>query len=138
MRTSGSTQLIGAKGLVLERSFSSLAETAQRRMAPWPVAWIMRNQYPSEQRIQDYHGPLLQSHGTSDNVVPIDLGIRLFEAAPTTDKKFIRMPFVGHNDPNSIDYQKALKTFLNELNDPPDKQEATPPQTPPPLSSKKG
>jgi hypothetical protein len=73
----------GARALVLENTFSSLSDTA-KLLCPWfPIQWFMRNRYNSTKRIRKYQGPLFQSHGTADSIVPIELGQKLHEAAPT-------------------------------------------------------
>ena len=103
------------RGLVLDRTFSQLVETAQVHF-PWlPVGRIMRNRYPSIERIQQYHGPLLQTHGTDDEVIPFEMGRRLFEAAPTKDKRFIPVEGGTHNSPPPPESFTALKEFLDAL-----------------------
>ncbi len=66
----------GARGLILERTFTSLPDVAAYHY-PWlPVRWLMRNRFDSLARIGVYRGPLLQSHGTADEVVPFEQGQR--------------------------------------------------------------
>ncbi len=104
----------GARGLILERTFSSLPDVAAR-VFPWlPVQMLMRNRYDSLKQIREYSGPLLQSHGTADELVPLELGRRLYDAAPGLAKQFVEMPGVGHNDPDSPEYRELLRRFLNE------------------------
>ena len=71
----------GARALILENTFSSLPEVAARHL-PWlPVRLLMHTRLDARAKIAAYHGPLLQSHGDPDSIVPIELGRRLFEAA---------------------------------------------------------
>jgi fermentation-respiration switch protein FrsA (DUF1100 family) len=65
-------------------------------------------------KIQEYHGPLLQSHGTADEIVPFVLGQRLFEAAPGP-KQFLALPGLGHNEPQPSFYDAALAAFLDDV-----------------------
>lgn len=103
------------RGLVLDRTFASLTETAAHHY-PWlPVRWIMKNRYASIERIRDYHGPLLQTHGTDDEVVPFDMGRRLFEAAPGADKQFIPIEGGTHNSATPEESWNALVEFLDRL-----------------------
>lgn len=105
----------GARGLILERTFTSLPDVAARHY-PWlPVRWLMRNRFDSLARIGVYQGPLLQSHGTADEVVPFELGVRLFEAAAAAPKRLVTMVGVTHNGPNSEDYYTELHQFLENL-----------------------
>src|SRR5262245_34246287 len=61
----------GAKALVLENTFSTMTDAAAS-LYPWlPVRLVMKNRYNSVRRIQQYNGPLFQSHGTADQIVPI-------------------------------------------------------------------
>ena len=61
--------------------------------------------------IRGYSGPLLQTHGDADGVVPYNLGRRLFAAA-NKPKWFITVPRGDHNDPPAPEYLKALDRFL--------------------------
>ena len=103
----------GAQGLILERTFTSLPDAAARLYWWAPVKLIMRNKFRSIDRIQSYHGPLLQSHGTADELIPLDLGEQLFAACPSQEKTFISMVGVNHNGQNSPDYEHALGQFFN-------------------------
>ena len=51
----------------------------------------MRNRFPSVNRIQNFREPLIQFHGTEDEVIPFELGKQLFEAAASVDKEFIEV-----------------------------------------------
>jgi hypothetical protein len=105
----------GARGLVLERTFTSMPDAAAIHF-PWlPVRLLMRTQYNSLEKIGRYQGPLLMSHGTRDEVIPYELGRRLFDAAPSPGKIFIDEPGFGHNDPHSRKYEQALAKFLEAL-----------------------
>lgn len=102
----------GARGLVLERTFTSLPEVAHR-VFPWlPVRLLMRNRYETLPHVAQYRGPLLQSHGTADELVPIEAGRQVFEAAASRPKQFIAMPGCDHNGPDSAEYREALREFL--------------------------
>ncbi|QDU26500.1 Putative aminoacrylate hydrolase RutD [Anatilimnocola aggregata] len=104
----------GARGLIVQSTFTSLPDAAAR-MYPWaPVRWLMRNRYNSLDKIKAYHGPLLQSHGNQDTLVPIDLGQQLHAAAPGT-KEFFVCPGGGHNDLEPPAYQAVLARFLASL-----------------------
>lgn len=100
------------KLLVLQRTFSSLPDVAQFHY-PWlPVRPLMRNRFPSVDRIKQYHCPLFQSHGDQDTVVPIDVAKKLFAAAPSQQKKFLEIGGMGHFDPLPNAYWIELKTFV--------------------------
>jgi hypothetical protein len=103
----------GARALILENSFPTMPEIAAVHF-PWlPVRWAMRNRYDSLSRISRYSGPLVQSHGLADNLIPIDLARRLFEAADGRTKKWIEFPDLGHNSPWPTQYYNDLAAFLD-------------------------
>lgn len=105
----------GAKALVLVNAFSRMTDAAAHHF-PWlPVRLVMKNRYDSLDRIREYHGPVFQSHGTADVVVPCHLGQKLFAAAPTSTKKFLEVPEVGHNEKEPSEFYHELAAFLDQL-----------------------
>lgn len=105
----------GARALILESTFASLADTAAVHF-PWiPVRRLMRTKLDSKQSITAYRGPLLQSHGDLDEIVPYQHGRELFEAAVCEPKEWIRIPGGTHNDPQPDFYYQALDRFLDAL-----------------------
>ena len=90
------------RGLVLRSPFSSMTETG-RYHYPWlPVSWVLMDRYQSIDHIGAVICPVTIVHGTADQVVPIRLSRRLFEAAPPrsatgVERQFIELPGVGHN-----------------------------------------
>lgn len=103
----------GARGLVLESTFTSLPDVAARVYFWLPVRLLMRTRFDSLSKIGQYRGPLLQSHGDADEIVPYVLGRRLFEAAPGP-KWWVTIPGGRHNDPQSSEFYEALQRFLSE------------------------
>lgn len=104
----------GARGLVLENTFSSLPDVAAAHF-PWlPVRLLMRAQLNSAAKIPNYHGPLLQVHGDRDQIVPFVSGKKLFAAA-NEPKQFVVVPGGDHNDPRMPAFLQALDDFLGRL-----------------------
>jgi fermentation-respiration switch protein FrsA (DUF1100 family) len=105
----------GARALILQSAFSSLPDVAGYHY-PWlPAQLLMRTRLNAAAEIGSYKGPLLQTHGTNDGVVPIQFGRRLFEAATTADKEFIELPGYDHNDPDWPAVRPAVERFLARL-----------------------
>ena len=105
----------GARALILQNTFHDMTEVAASKF-PWlPVRWIMRNRFPSIERIQQYQGPLLQCHGTADQVIPYPMGQKLFKAATSQEKMFLKIVHGGHNDPAPAAFLEALPEFLKTL-----------------------
>jgi uncharacterized protein len=103
----------GARGLVLENTFASLAELTQSHFGHL-AGKLVSSQLDSISKIADYKGPLLQTHGDHDKTVPFAQGKRLFEAA-NEPKKFVAIPKGGHDDEPSDDYIAELDKFLASL-----------------------
>ncbi len=103
----------GARGLILENTFTSVPDAAEHHCWPLRVGGLMQTRLDSQAKIHLYRGPLLQTHGDADWVVPFALGRQLFEAA-NEPKRFVHVPGGGHNDPPNREYFQALHEFLQE------------------------
>lgn len=105
----------GARALVLESTFSRLTDVAAYRF-PWlPVKRFMSDKYDSISRIQHYHGPLLQLHGTRDRVAPAKFARELYAACPSPMKRFYTVRGGRHHDPAPLAFYARLNRFLEEV-----------------------
>jgi uncharacterized protein len=105
----------GARALVLDSTFSRMTDTAAYHF-PWlPVGLLMRNRYDSLARIRQYQGPVFQSQGTADRIVPIELARRLFAAIPSDRKEFREFPGRDHNDPLPRNYLREVREYLDRV-----------------------
>jgi uncharacterized protein len=104
----------GARGLILESTFTSLPDVAGAHAAWLPAKTLMHNRLDSLAKIGKYHGPLLHSHGDADRLIPFEQGQRLFAAA-NEPKRFVTIPGGGHNDPQTEDYYRVLDGFFAAL-----------------------
>ena len=96
--------------LILESTFNSLQAMAEEHYAL--LSWVVpATKLDSETAITAYSGPLLQSHGDADNIIPLALGEALFAAAPGA-KQFILIPGADHNHPQPNSYYRTLAGFL--------------------------
>lgn len=103
----------GARALVLANAFTTMPDVAALHY-PWlPVHWVMKNRYDNLVRIKRYTGPLLQTHGTADVLIPIALARSLFDAAPSKNKRWVEFAGLGHNDPEPGRFYTALEDFLS-------------------------
>ena len=103
----------GAKALVIASTFTSMPEVAKQHAKLLPTGLMMTQRLDSVSKIKNYSGPLLQSHGRDDQLIPIQIGRKLHSAAPGK-KRFIEVEG-GHNAPQSPEYRKALEELLNSL-----------------------
>lgn len=104
----------GARGLILQGAYTKMPEVAASHVKILPVALLMKVRLDSESKIGSYHGPLLQTHGDADQVIPFEIGKRLHQAA-NQPKRFVPVPGGGHNDPPSQEYLDALEDFFSSL-----------------------
>jgi len=105
-------------GLLLLTPFDTLANVAQHHYPLLPVRWILRDQYPSEDWLKQFHGPLAIVVAANDTIVPAKFGQKLHDtyAGP---KKLIIAQHADHNDllhtlPPSA-WQEALNFVLPRL-----------------------
>lgn len=104
----------GARGLILEDTFTSLPDVAAYHYPLLPVRWLMKSRFDSLANIQRYDGPLLMAHGDADSIVPYSFGQRLFAAAKEP-KRFVTHPGADHNDPRDEAFWQELAAFLQSL-----------------------
>jgi hypothetical protein len=107
----------GARALVIEATFTKMTDVAAYQYPYLPVRLVMRNRYNSLRRIRNYTGPLFQSHGTADEIVPMRLARKLFDSAPSRMKQFYEVNFARHNDSPPPAYHLALSAFLDQVDE---------------------
>ncbi len=104
----------GARGLILESTFSSLPDVAERHAAWLLPKWNMTQRLNSGEKIKAYSGPVLQSHGDADHLIPLSVAKQLFSSAPGP-KKFIVVPDGTHNDDHIRYCAAERENFLHSL-----------------------
>jgi len=85
-------------GLVLEGSFPSTFRLA-RRLYPFVFLppFLIWDRFETVKRVKERTCPLLVLHAGEDEIVPSDLGWKVFEAA-AEPKRWLVVPEVGHNE----------------------------------------
>ena len=103
--------------LILESPFPSVPYMA-RHLYPFLPVWpLLRTRYDSLSKIRQIDVPLLVLHGDRDDIVPLEAGRKLFEAAGT-DKSFCPIRGAGHNDTYLVGgqaYFDELRRFIQRL-----------------------
>lgn len=93
--------------LVLRSPFTSLPDVGAVHY-PWlPVRRLLLDRYPSIERIASVSAPLLVIAGDRDDIVPLSLSKRVYDAA-AEPKRFVLVPGAGHNDPALLDGPRML------------------------------
>jgi pimeloyl-ACP methyl ester carboxylesterase len=103
-------------GLILESTFSSLADIGASHFGRL-VAPLVRGRFDSAAKIARVRAPLLFFHGDRDEIIPYDLGRRLFAAA-SEPKSFETLSGAGHNDTVQVGgrrYFERIRRFLDEV-----------------------
>jgi len=104
-------------GLILESTFTNLADMAALHF-PLPLAGrAVKGRLDTLSRIARIKAPLLVIHGDRDDLVPLELGRRLFQAAPEP-KEFVTLAGAGHNDTYLVAgqaYFDKLRAFVSSL-----------------------
>jgi fermentation-respiration switch protein FrsA (DUF1100 family) len=104
------------QGVILESTFTNLGDMAKVHF-PLPGLGALKKRFNSLGRIDGVSAPKLFIHGNRDNIVPMELGRQLFEAAPEP-KTWLELPGAGHNDTYDVGgraYFQAIRDFLDHL-----------------------
>jgi fermentation-respiration switch protein FrsA (DUF1100 family) len=107
-------------GLFVSSSFSSMTDVASFHYPFLPVRWLLLDRYDSHSHIGSVVCPITMVHGTSDEIVPFELGRRLFASARPQStsgfvNQFFEVPGVGHNDVPLEFICQTLESFVNSL-----------------------
>jgi hypothetical protein len=99
-------------GVILESTFTNMAAMARVHF-PLPVPGkLLEYKLNAVEKIDRVKAPILFFHGDMDDIVPIHLGRKLFDAA-TAPKEFITIPGAGHNDT----YLVAGQGYFDKIGD---------------------
>ena len=85
------------KGVYLVAPYNNLAAAAGAHLPLFPVKWMLKDRYPSDQWLRAYHGPLAVLVGGKDEVIPSELGQRLFEGYGGPKRLWVQ-PQATHGD----------------------------------------
>lgn len=101
--------------LVLRSPFTSLAAMARLHYGPVP-GFLLRDRYPSDERVADVTSPVLVLVAADDRIVPAEHSRRLYDLV-TGPKQLASVPGAGHNDQAALDgpvLVEAVRSFLAE------------------------
>ena len=107
-----------ARALILESTFTSVPEMA-RRVLPLPgIHLLARSRFDALGAVRELALPLLVIHGTRDELVPFEMGKRIYEASVSANKQFHPVEGGSHNDTYFLAgaaYYEWLNAFLASL-----------------------
>jgi fermentation-respiration switch protein FrsA (DUF1100 family) len=99
------------RALVLAKTFTSMADMAQRRFPFVPASWLVRNRFDNLAKIGACRRPIFIAHGDCDQLIPLSQGQALFAAA-AEPKQFFIMKGCGHEGELTPDLLNSLREFL--------------------------
>ena len=103
-----------ARGLVVESTFTTLADIARSLTVSWlPAETLLTQKFDSLQKITEVRLPVLIVHGSDDRMVPPRFSQRLYDAAHDP-KKLLLVDGATHN--NSMrEGSRAYRAALREM-----------------------
>ena len=100
-----------AAGLIVESTFTTLADIAREFVSPWlPLQLLLTQKFDSVGKIAKVHMPVLVVHGVGDRYVPSRFSQALYDAAPEP-KRLLLVDGATHNSSmlvGKIAYRRAL------------------------------
>ncbi len=102
------------EALVLESPFTSVSEMARLQNRFLPSRLLVRARFDNLAKMPEVRAPVLVFHGTDDEIVPVDMGRRVYEEAPGRKRLFL-LEGAMHNDPHhepGAPYYSVLREFL--------------------------
>lgn len=101
-------------GLILDSPFTSAVDVGARHYPFLPVGLLMQDRYEVLSYVAKIRAPLLVVHGERDQVVPFEMGKRVYAGA-NEPKKLAAFPLAGHNDHGLHGSFEAIQTWLDQL-----------------------
>lgn len=95
--------------LVIDSSFTRIADVGKRMFPFLPVNLIVSIEYDSAAKVQKLSCPKLFFHATDDSLIPIEIGRKLYESA-AEPKQFIETP--GEHNTGGFDHSPE---FVQQL-----------------------
>lgn len=101
-------------GLILETPYTRFCDVAFAHYPIFPTCLALYDaRFDNLAKIAGINASLLVLHGTADQVVPFDLGARLFEAA-SEPKRFVRFEGGRHNDLRLFGAGQEILDFMRQ------------------------
>lgn len=103
-------------GAIFEAGFSSIVDVGER-IYPWmPVRWILQFRYEADRRVANVRAPKLFAHSKEDQLIPYELGRKLFDAA-AAPKEFFELsgPHEEAGWNNKPSFWPALSAFVDRV-----------------------
>ncbi len=103
-----------AQGLILDSPYTSIADRGAEIYWWLPVQYMMTDKYESRSYIGQLKLPLFILHGELDDVVPVEMGRKLFELA-NEPKEIVTLKDAGHADHWQHGSFEAINDWIDRL-----------------------
>ena len=99
--------------MILEGAPASLVDLTGRRYPFFPLRLFMRSSFDSIRKIDKIPAPVLFLHSTTDEVIPVSEGRRLFQAARGA-KMFVEVEgsHLSAIERSAAEFERAIRAFL--------------------------
>ena len=97
-------------GIILESPFTSMVDAGKFYYPYLPVSLLLRDRYETLKKLKNINSPILVMHGKKDNIVPFQMGKKVFENAK--EPKFSYFP---NDDDHMMNYNEDLLGALNNF-----------------------
>jgi fermentation-respiration switch protein FrsA (DUF1100 family) len=107
-------QRVTCRGLIIESSFTSAEEMGKRIFPFLPTKYLLRYEFDSIGKIGSVTCPVLVTHSPDDEIVPFDMGKKLFASA-NEPRRFVPLRG-GHNEREYLAdsvYSQAVSEFIH-------------------------
>ena len=100
-------------GVIVESSFTSAADFGRKMFPFLPIRLLLKYHFDSINKIGELSCPVLVTHSPDDDLIPFEMGKRLFDAAKPP-RKFIELSG-GHNERlyfSDRHYTEGVRAFI--------------------------
>ncbi len=102
-------------GIILESPFTSMIDAGKDKYPYLPVKFLLKDKYESNKKIKNIISPILIMHGKIDNIVPFNMGKKMYELA-NEPKYFYFTDYDNHMMEFDEKLLNAIKKFIFSLN----------------------
>ena len=106
-------------GLIIESGFAYAAPLLELLgISPTAVGFIEEEGFGHIDKIRIFDKPTLVIHAEFDHIIPFSDGKALYEASPSKNKTFLKIPGANHNDifaKGLSEYLEAVKSLVQNL-----------------------
>ena len=105
-----------AAALIVQSSFTSMRDMTKRFGVYWflPIELLLQQRFESLEKMKSIKMPVLVITGTEDIQIPVEMGERLYAAAPEF-KQLIIIQGRGHDNHMPGQYKQRVKQFIEQV-----------------------